>query len=196
MLTVAGRRKQEAPRVAVGDRVAVIREDNGRRLFDVTAITTRGVFGVAVEEGQGANRVRLRSHSILGREGEPEFRYVGNLVAGDLVYCPGSRSGLQYGRIVPWRSGLGLQRWDEAKEDWLRNPQEIPHDCQWYAHETEARAVELFFERIKVDRLAWQSSPGRSREVYDRQTHEGRWRQKVWVWHVGDLAPGHGYEGG
>lgn len=175
----------------MGDRLVLIHPDNTRRIVEVTRVGQGTASGRFVgPEGPEGRVQKISAGTILCREGQAEIRCAGNLVAGDLVYTPSHKSGLQYGKIVSnGNAGLGLLRWDESNEDWLKRPQEIPWDTQWFAHESEPAAPDRFFERIKEDRRRWKASSGRSGFQRIEGSDVEWWRTKERRWDLSRSDP-------
>ncbi|MGY3235637.1 hypothetical protein ACVWZ4_003823 [Bradyrhizobium sp. USDA 4472] len=174
-----------------GDRLVLINPDNTRRVVEVTSVGEGRASGRAIGPQGPEGRVRaISSATILCREGEREVRCAANLVAGDLVYTPSHRSGVQYGKVVVGKNGgLGLLRWDESKQEWLKRPQDILHDAQWFAHESEPSALDRFFQRIKEDRERWEASSGRSGFRRVDGSDEYHWREKQRRWDLSTPNP-------
>jgi hypothetical protein len=175
----------------VGDRLVLINPDNSRRVVEVTSVGEGRASGRLVGHRGPEGRVQqIYSGTILCREGEAEIRWANNLVAGDLVYTPSHKSGLQYGKIVASRNdSVGLLRWDESKQRWLKRPQEIAYDAQWFAHESEPGASDRFFERIKEDRDRWEASSGRSGHRRIEGSDEYWWQAKERRWNLSKPEP-------
>jgi hypothetical protein len=159
-----------------GQRVILTDLNNNRFVVEVTSVGEGAASGRRIGPNGPEGRVmKIKSGALLCLEGELVMKWAGNLVPGDLVYTPGHQSGVQYGRAVLTPSGaVKLLRWDETKREWLKRPQELPEEVQWFGHDSEPGVQERFFARIDDDRARWLASPGRSRQ---RQRHgkERRW---------------------
>jgi hypothetical protein len=176
--------------LTAGDRLVLIDPDNSRRVVQVTSVGEGRASGRPVGPNGPEGRVqKIYSGTILGRDGGPEIKCVSNLVAGDLVYTPSHRSGLQYGRIVAGKSGIALLRWDEKREGWLKKPQDIPWDTQWFAHEGDTEAFDRFFHRIQQDKEQWEASSGRSGYRRVEGSDEYSWRAKERRWDLSRPDP-------
>lgn len=168
-----------------GDRIVLIALDNSRYTVEVTSAANGSARGRRIgPNGPEGKTEPIHSGSLLCREGQPEVRWAGNLVPGDLVYTPNYRSGLQYGKaVLDGARGVRLLRWNEAKGEWVKRPTDHFGHVEWIANESEPGALDGFFKRIDQDRAQWLAAPGRSGYKLDRTTGEYEWQEKRRRWY-------------